>query len=118
MIKKYVLFLTIGLTLSGNVNATTSRNYQEIENTLDALETNPNHTIAISRLREDNHFKSSATALLKNKEKSAEEIIYGAFKENLSTYIDEMLNNDRYWNIVERGTVLYTYLKNKYEPAV
>ncbi len=106
MIKKYVLFLAIGLTFSGNVNATT---HEEFAETLNRLQ---KKFPIIQELRNDWYFQKSATVFLtEHSEKEAEEILFASFKENLELYIKQMLKNKVYWNIVEYSGSLHNYLK-------
>lgn len=107
MMKKYVLFLAITLTISGNSNANPRKNF---DSELDSLQT---RYPIIKELREDWRFKVSSAVRLKTAKKSPQEIIKESFEENIQCYIDNMSLYQDYWNIVKCSGSLYLFLKRK-----
>lgn len=99
MIKKYVLFLAVALTLSGNVNAITS---EEFETFLDSAQT---HYPIIRKLRSESNFKESAEKFLK-KSSTSEKVLDSCIKENIRTYIN-LMENMFYFELVEALDPVY-----------
>ncbi|MBX9621720.1 MAG: hypothetical protein K2X28_06835 [Alphaproteobacteria bacterium] len=95
MIKKYVLFLAIAITFSGNVNAIPP---EEFERFLDRAQT---HYPVLKDLRIEQNFKKSVTKFLEESpEKKAEEILNICIKENIRTYIN-LMGRMFYFELVE-----------------
>ena len=102
MMKKYVLFLAIGLTLSGNVNATT---HAEFETFLDEAQI---HYPILKKARIEPNFNKSIQVLLeKSPEKTSEEILLSCINENIRNYISMMGKSNFYFELVEELDPVY-----------
>lgn len=83
MIKKYVLFLAVALTLSGNVNANRSEEFRMFLN-----EAQFNYPI-IRKLRVEPLFKRTTKKLLEeNPNMNFKEILNNGIKRNIENYIN------------------------------
>jgi len=111
--KKYVLFLAIGLTLLGNAKAVTPEDFK------DYLDITQKTYPIVEKLRDEELFKQNAMTLLSEcPEKSAEEILFLSFYNNLNTYINRGDNNNIYYKIIENMVPLYMYLTENYAPPI
>lgn len=94
--KKYVLFLAVAMTLSGNVNAISPKDFEKDLNTIQK-----SYPI-IRDLRSDLYFKSSAAGFLKrHPQKTSAEILDLCIKRNIGIYIKFMRTRPFYFNLVE-----------------
>ena len=94
--KKYALLLAVGLTLSGNADAITDKDFEKF------LDDSELHYPVLKALRTEENFLTSAKSLLNmSSKKTPEEVLNDCLKENMPKYINSMSGNSLYFNLVE-----------------